>query len=424
MTVGVTQRQGSVTMTAMQGGGDYAGRRVGFVRRLAIAGVVVTLAATAVTGAPAGASSVLTEESFRGSSASTGVWVAGGAGGVTEGWPDGACLTAGANTSASPLPGCGLATPDPAGQGALRLTPADFGRAGFALRNGALPSSYGLDITFTMAQWGGNGADGIAFFLANGDADLSAPGAAGGSLGYAPFVDSGLPGVNGGLLGIGFDSYGNYGEPGSNGRGCSFLPGEGGQRVSLRGAGQGLDGYCLLAVSGSLARPLTGSTRSEAARVVRVVIDPDSEDGQLVRVYLDGVEILVAPVPREFTQASTFKFGFTASTGGLTNNHEIWGMDVASVEPVPDFPEPDVDGDGIPESLDSDIDDDGVPNAEDTDVDGDGIPNDEDADIDGDGIPNEQDADSDGDGVPNVEDTDADGPSAAPVVLARPSFTG
>jgi hypothetical protein len=298
------------------------------------------------------------------------------------------------------------------------------GLSGFALRNEALPSSYGLDITFNTAQWGGSGADGIAFFIVDGTVELTQPGSLGGALGYLPFPFYGTPGVDGALMGIGFDAYGSFSLSDLSGRGCPSLPGVGSQRVVLRGPGQGFDGYCRLAASGPLARPLTASTREAATRVVRVVIDPDSEEGQFVRVYLDGAEVLIAPVPVEFTRASTFKFGFAAATGGLTNNHEVWGMEVESVLPVPPEPEPDTDGDGIPNPLDVDLDGDGIPNPIDTDIDGDGIPNVDDPDIDGDGIPNAEDPDIDGDGVPNAEDPDADGAGEVVEVVAAPRFTG
>jgi len=394
-------------------------------RRVAVLGAVIAIAVV-IPVAGANASSVLTEESFRNPTASSSVWIAGGAGGSGPGWPAKACLTAGSDTASTPLPGCGLATPDAAGSGALRLTPAEEGRGGFALRNAPLPSSYGLDITFNMAQWGGNGADGIAFFLVDGSVELTTTGALGGGLGYVPSEDGGVSGLAGALMGIGFDAYGNFSEPSADGEGCPSVPGAGSQRVVLRGPGQGFVGYCQLAASGPLERPLNDySSRAGATRLVRVVIDPDSDEGQFVRVYLDGAEVLVAPVPVAFTRASTFKFGFAAATGGLDNNHEVWGMGVESVLPVPPEPEVDTDTDGIPNSLDGDIDGDGIPNIDDTDIDGDGIPNDQDPDIDGDGIPNEQDPDVDGDGVANAEDSDADGPSdPAPVVVARPRFTG
>lgn len=399
------------------------GRR-GLRRRVAALGFAAALVAAALPTTMAGASSVLTEESFRNPTAASSVWVAGGSGGSRPGWPGGACLTAGSDTASTPLPGCGLASPDAAGSGALRLTPADNGKSGFALRNEALPSSYGLDITFNMAQWGGNGADGIAFFIVDGAVALTQPGSLGGGLGYVPSDYYGVPGVNGALMGIGFDAYGNFSQPDSDGDGCPSVPGVGSQRVVLRGPGQGFSGYCQLAASGPLARPLDDSTRAAATRVVRVVIDPDSEEGQFVRVYLDGAEVLVAPVPVEFTRASTFKFGFAAATGGLTNNHEVWGMEVESVLPVPPTPDPDTDGDGIPNPIDVDLDGDGIPNVVDPDVDGDGIPNVTDPDIDGDGIPNTEDPDADGDGVANADDSDADGAEEIVVVAAAPRFTG
>jgi len=78
-------------------------------------------------------------------------------------------------------------------------------------------------VTFDVWQYGGNPnygppADGVSFFLTDGEADLTHPGAFGGSLGYAkkqptpniyptpPFID----GVAHGYLGVGLDVLGNY----------------------------------------------------------------------------------------------------------------------------------------------------------------------------------------------------------------------
>jgi hypothetical protein len=389
--------------------------------RLGLVGAAGILVATVFPSVPASASSELLNESFRGPSAVSSDWTVGGSG-FSQGQPWLACLTAGENTAGEPLPGCGLSSPDASGSGALRLTTNGNDLTGFALRNVQLPTSYGLDITFSMAQWGGNGADGISFFLVDGETNLTEPGPPGGALGYAPAPAYGLRGIAGGLMGIGFDAYGNYGTDVLGGVDCPSNPGFSPQRVSVRGPGNGFDGYCMLDISDARVQ-LDGTSREDSTRVVRVLIDPDSEEGQLVRVFIDGALVIETPVPAEFTQASTFKFGFLAATGGLYNIHEVWGLGVASVETVPDLPEPDIDRDGIPESLDSDIDGDEIPNTEDADIDGDGISNDQDPDIDGDGLLNEQDSDADGDGLPNAADTDADGPSA-PVVVAKPTFTG
>ncbi|WP_213952712.1 MULTISPECIES: pilus assembly protein [unclassified Variovorax] len=183
----------------------------------------------------------------------------------------GACLTAGDGTGTIPkcvgLPyytsrGSDLvggvngslgSTGDPVGSGALRLT--DGGSDG-TNQTGAVysqfdfPSNQGVEVTFKTVTYGGNsyqnsanqksGADGIAFFLVNGDLVKSVDantktGAYGGSLGYscanAKDVNDGLQGA---YVGLGIDEFGNFSNPGDNtASGSGSAPG----RVSLRGAG-------------------------------------------------------------------------------------------------------------------------------------------------------------------------------------------
>jgi hypothetical protein len=229
--------------------------------------------------------------------------------------------------------------PDTPGQGALRLTPATTGRAGFALFNEALTTSGGLDITFSQAQWGGSGADGISFFLVEGTANLVQPGAAGGALGYSS--GGGVtPGVASGLIGVGIDTWGNFSNPGSAGTGCaagtgpgSAGPGATPNRVLVRGPGNGTVGYCFLGTSGAVGN-LSDATRAAATKTVRVVFDPDTVATRMVTVYLDGVQVVQVAAPQELLDAATFKFGFGAATGDVTSNNEVWGLTIESVNPV------------------------------------------------------------------------------------------
>ena len=158
-----------------------------------------------------------------------------------------ACLTgapelpSGGNppTGDHPLAGCGPAntstgTPalytgpvpprDAPGFGYLELTNSRTNRTGAALFNEPIEASAGLNMTFEAWQYGGrpgqaHPADGISFFLTDGEFNLTTPGAFGGSLGYAQKLHmpgpSNMgppdnPGVAGGYLGVGLDVLGNY----------------------------------------------------------------------------------------------------------------------------------------------------------------------------------------------------------------------
>jgi hypothetical protein len=302
-------------------------------RRIVAVAVMGAVLALALPTLGAGATTI-GDETFSGTSVTSPFWESGGSGGAIGGWPGRTCLTAGTDTGANPVPGCNLGSPDADGSGAARLTPADNGKAGYLLFDDPLPIDYGLDISFRQAQYGGDGADGIAFFIVDGAVDLEAPGYFGGSLGYAPLVWLDEPGVAGGLLGIGLDVYGNFSSPDSDGEGCATpAPGQTPDRVVLRGPGDGLDGYCFLATSGPV--DLRGADRAASTRLVRVLIDPDTEAEPEVTVFIDGVPVLQAPLPEAYLDAASFKFGFSGSTGGVTDNHEIWGLSVASVDPLP-----------------------------------------------------------------------------------------
>jgi len=196
------------------------------------------------------------------------------------------CLTASTNSSQTPIPGCSsgqAAIPaggDPSGAGALRLTDNEGSVAGFVLYNVPLPLTGGLDVHFDLYSYdtttaGLGPADGVSFFLVDGSTNLTKPGAAGGSLGYAQ--QTRVDGVAGGYLGVGLDEWGNFTNDGE-GRGAGCPTGSayaGGvlhkNWVGVRGPGDGTNGYCLLkavAVNGdSLAHPRPRSSRrTRAAR--------------------------------------------------------------------------------------------------------------------------------------------------------------
>jgi hypothetical protein len=315
------------------------GARKTAVRSAVVLVVAVLLASTGALPAPG---DTLTVESFTGAAVGDpAAWVAGGDGLVFADWPGKACLSAGTNTSQTPIPGCVDPAIDPVGSGVLRLTTLQ-GNTGFALFNEALPTSGGLDISFQQAQYGGSGADGLALFLVDGSTDLTQPGAGGGNLGYSP-GDQGDTGVDNGLIGIGVDSWGNYSTslavpPGTN---CTASPGEPGSagvgfspdRIAIRGPGNGTTGYCWLGGTGDLGE-LSGATRAAATKTVRVVVDPDTVATRMVTVFLDGAQVLQIPAPGALLAATSFKFGFSASIGGANDYHEVWNLTIESVIPV------------------------------------------------------------------------------------------
>ena len=327
-----------------------------FLRRAA-AGLAATTVAGALLLAGAGAAqaappaqTVFLDQSFGGASAGPDFLLP-----VT---PSGnvACLTAGTDQAASPIPGCGFAN-DPEGSGALRLTDTGGSQSGGVGSTVAVPTAQGLDVAFDSWQYGGSGADGLTFYLAATDPfDPQVPtrlGGVGGALGYSALPESGQEGLANAYLGVGLDWYGNFANPAFNGSSCEPVGGVGPNALTLRGPGNGSAGYCVLS-STQVDGLLRGSTgvRDEASRVpVEVAVNPSAaaittasglevEAGSYV-VAVQGIgdgEPTVArgalpsllgsstdPSWYDPTTGVPYKltFGWTGGTGGATDYHEV-----------------------------------------------------------------------------------------------------
>jgi len=201
-------------------------------------------------------------------------------------------------------------------QGWLRLTSAETGEFGYAYDNEAFPSTDGALVEFEYADWGGSGADGLTFFLFNGstsEAEFHA-GQPGGSLGYASCSGKGN-GLTNAYVGVGFDEYGNFTNLGATCGldGTEFLP----DHVSVRGSAA--ENYKLLTTAQT-----TESMRAERsqARHVTIAVTPTGELSVYIR-YPDGTYQKVTEGFQLPAAPEKLKFGYVASTGALTDNHEI-----------------------------------------------------------------------------------------------------
>ena len=365
--------------------------RVGRARWTTLALVVAVLALVAPWSAhaqPGGA--VLVDETFR--NATSAEFDAVGT----------ACLTGAPATSTAPpggghpLGGCPVvaasAVPQPPtgadGLGFLQLTDASRDQAGAVLQRTPIPATKGVEISFEQWQYGSTsvppvggagGADGISLFLVDGAATLDAPGAFGGSLGYAQKLPDDLPanpflpGVSHGFLGIGLDVLGNYfGDWERRGDGCDVrspagqgfrVPGPGSNMVTVRGPGNDTTGYCFLTATtsnfgttppwpstlpGLLRGPLatlppaptpqvadqllapsrrTVTVRVSPAPNPTVTVDVDFNDGAGARRVLS----FAAPTP----VPASYKLGFGGSTGLFTDVHLIRNLRVTAIDPLP-----------------------------------------------------------------------------------------
>lgn len=298
---------------------------------------------------------VLLRETFTEADVTTTPWIFGtGSAGSANPF-----LTARATTdpSANGLPGSstGVAL-DPSGSGVLRLTNANFDQDAFVIYNSPIASNAGLSITFDFFAYGGTtrnatapaGADGISFFLIDGAASPTRPGAFGGSLGYAQKLADGIAGIEGGYIGIGLDEFGNFSNPTDVGPtgpqqrvgGPGRIP----DSVSVRGSSG--TNYAYLGGSGTLSPGIdnVGATnRNDAARRARLDITPAglltvrvdlNNDGDFLdpgEVALENFDAVVnnGPIP------ASFKFGFASSTGDSTNIHEVRNVSITTFTTPP-----------------------------------------------------------------------------------------
>jgi uncharacterized repeat protein (TIGR01451 family) len=275
--------------------------------------------------------------------------------------------------------------------GFLQLTDSRRDQTGAVLFNRPIPARQGLEVSFEQWQYGNTApfppADGISFFLVDGATDLTAPGQFGGSLGYAqkrPDDDPDepiRPGVENGYLGIGLDVLGNYfGDWERRGNNCppgqrspagtGPLPfGPGANMVTVRGPGNGTDGYCFLTATTSnfapdpnpspgswpstlpgqlqgptpnfppnvtpqLAAELLEPTRRDVT--VRITPAPDPQVTVLIDFDVTDnegpVEVLQFDAPEPVP--ATYKLGFAASTGLFTDVHLIRNVAISSAEPL------------------------------------------------------------------------------------------
>ncbi|WP_167855296.1 T9SS type A sorting domain-containing protein [Hymenobacter wooponensis] len=253
---------------------------------------------------------------------------------------------------AARLTGVGGTGNDAVGEGYLRLTDSKNHDAGYVIDNVSFPSSEGFSISFEFFSYGGTGADGFSVFLVDADKQPSTGfriGATGGSLGYAQkTVDPVAPGVSAGYIGIGIDEFGNYsnGYEGRSG-GSNTLNADGRvpDGVAIRGAGNGSAAtdypYLVGTKPGDLDFSLDVATEraqstSEDYRRAYIDVVPVKVTGKTA--YRITVRIQhgsqVRTTVENFTvdtPPANLRLGFSGSTGGNTNVHEIRNLNIVQV---------------------------------------------------------------------------------------------
>ena len=357
-------------------------------RSVSVAVVALTaigLGVVAISGtARATTLTQLSAASFTGVSVSAGQWVLPTAAGGNQ-----ACLTAGLANPLSSVVNCSPTT-DADGSGALRLTTNGGSQVGSVFDTASLPTSQGLDVSFNAYQFlktSGRGADGISFALTAANPFDPVPptttGPTGGSLGYS--TTGGNDGLPDGYLGIGFDVYGNYLNPAFGGSACStgnFVSGhQYPQSVTVRGPGNGTTGYCVDATSANASSPSgtnnlpggtgaldhpSGSTHDTSSVVpVEIALNPSATAtvtpsglgvpansyvvaytpvGGTAQTLMQTLPSLVGNsigIPPSWYNPTTgvpyqLTFGWTASTGGSNEYHEVNSLTSSTVNgPLP-----------------------------------------------------------------------------------------
>jgi len=226
----------------------------------------------------------------------------------------------------------GNGTLDPEGDGWLRLTSDKTNQGSFVYYNNPIQTSKGLVFTFDFVVWSAKNSIGDGFALVIFDAEASpvATGGWGGSLGYAQHVNNGGLGLNGGIVGFGFDTFGNYSNP-TEGR--IGGPGSRENAIAIRGSmgATRSQGYAYVTGAENLDRFATGNAASRDTAVVhsvRLTITPDKLVSIEWKAEGEEWETLLDSYACTLTCPSQVKFGFSASTGGAYSNHEIRNVKV------------------------------------------------------------------------------------------------
>lgn len=231
----------------------------------------------------------------------------------------------------------GGGTTDAEGQGYLRLTSGSTNQRGAVISNTAFPAIQGFNISFEFFAYTQNttGADGFSVFLIDGATPVAnfVPGAFGSSLGYAPATVGSpattTPGATNGYLGIGLDEYGGFNTnfEGRTGGGTAYVR----NTVAIRGDAAG--NYALLTPvltasnTGSslgVATPRAQSTSADYRRATISVTPTGGTYRIMVRIQNGtGLTTAISSFLLPKAPPATLRLGLAASTGSLTNTHEI-----------------------------------------------------------------------------------------------------
>jgi Bacterial lectin len=196
----------------------------------------------------------------------------------------------------------------------LRLTPAQPNQDGAAWTNDKCDVEDGFTVVFKfhITNLGNTGADGFTFTVQNHS--YTALGGPGMGMGYATAIDYGVPGIRNSLA-VEFDTWQNF----------EFrVPDPSDNHISVHTKGLEWDSPDeLYSLGSTTAIPHLSDGADHRAKVVYV-------PGTLT-IYVDDFETPALTVSVDL--AATLELsggrawvGFTASTGGAWENHDVWGI--------------------------------------------------------------------------------------------------
>lgn len=207
---------------------------------------------------------------------------------------------------------------DPAGEGWLRLTDTGNNEQGLAL-NASQSFSGNVPVTlrFSYVSWGGTGADGITMFLYDSTQNMGGA-SNGGGLGYC--------GGAGGYLALALDEYGNFSNPGDHCGAGGGGPGRTPESVVVRGPLSAQNAYVTgVPIASGIDNP--GVSVRPSPKSVIVTLTPASVgytiSAQFQSATGEPYQTLFTNVSFPYAPPASLSVGFSGSTGGSTNNHEL-----------------------------------------------------------------------------------------------------
>lgn len=230
------------------------------------------------------------------------------------------------NTYTPNLTGGGI---DPNGDGWLRLTSTGGNQATSAYLDSAFNAA-GATVyaSFEYATWGGNGADGMTFFLFDGSVPFSV-GAPGGSLGYANRnVEAGMAG---GYIGVGIDEFGNFSST-SEGKTGGLRGGLIPDAIAVRGSEA--SGWAFLGSSDTLSTSIDTpgvGTRPSIINEVQILLTATNQLTVTLQQGGTNPQTVLQMDLSAYARPETLKLGFAGSTGGLNNFHEIRNVEASTI---------------------------------------------------------------------------------------------